>query len=73
MSTVGYILKEEQLCWRRTTRAKEKMLTGAEDLEEDKKIALTEIRAGGGRMLGLAEVLQWDMQIVRDILTTGKT
>ena len=40
---------------------KEKLTSPLGRMSGGKKIALTEIRAGGGRMWGLAEVLQWDM------------
>jgi len=46
MSTVGYILKEEELSY----RAKEKLTSPPGQMGQDKKIALTEIRAGGGRV-----------------------
>ena len=52
---------------------KEKLTSPPGRMSWGKKIALTEIRAGGGRMWGLAEVLQWDVQIVTDILITGQT
>jgi hypothetical protein len=39
---------------------KEKMTSPPGRISRGKKIALTEIRAGGGRMWELAEVLQWD-------------